>query len=199
MEAPALIPHPDLKKYWRWHWAVWMIIICVPLLILALGLPYPGNLILGICFALLFALFVFVRLYLSWYYDSLSYTIENDLVVGKRGVFWKKNVTVPFAKITNIDTSQGPVQRMFGLGTVHVQTAGASGAQGAVAELRIEGMQNFGEVKDDILKLLRAHAAGQLRPTAAAPATEAPPAGDDTMRAMLDELRAIRKALENRP
>jgi uncharacterized membrane protein YdbT with pleckstrin-like domain len=170
-----------------------MIALCVPLLILALGLPNPARLIFGISFAVTVALFLFLRYYLSLYFDTLSYTIEDDLVVGTRGVFWKKHVTVPFPKITNIDTSQGPVQRMFGFGTIHVQTAGSAGAQGAVAELRIEGMKNFGEVKDDILQLLRSYTSGKVSEQAVH--TSQTPAAA-TMEDMLHELRAIREALE---
>ncbi len=202
MEPTHLLPDSDLNKYWRWHWAVWMIIICVPQLILALGLPYPGYLILGITFAVSVVIFILIRLYLPLYYDSLTYMLEDDVVVGTRGVFWKKRVTVPLRRITNIDTSQGPVQRMFGLGTIHLQTAGAGGAQGAVAELRVEGMKEFESVKDRILSLLRAYhdrraaSAGEASPGGdAAPAANAPLAGD-TAQAMLEELRAIRRQLE---
>mgnify|MGYP000324330975 CR=1 FL=1 len=202
MEPTHLLPDSDLNKYWRWHWAVWMIIICVPQLILALGLPYPGYLILGITFAVSVVIFILIRLYLPLYYDSLTYMLEDDVVVGTRGVFWKKRVTVPLRRITNIDTSQGPVQRMFGLGTIHLQTAGAGGAQGAVAELRVEGMKEFESIKDNILSLLRAYhdrraaSAGEASPgDDAAPAANAPLAGD-TAQAMLEELRAIRRQLE---
>ena len=205
MEPTTLLPDPDLNKYWRWHWAVWAIIICVPQLILALGLAYPAYLILGISFAVSAVIFILIRLYLPLYYKSLTYTLEDDVVVGTRGVFWKKRVTVPLRRVTNIDTTQGPVQRMFGLGTIHLQTAGAGGAQGAVAELRVEGMKEFESVKDRILGLLRAYhdrrsaapAADSAAPGSAAPGSAAAgsPSGD-VAQAMLEELRAIRRQLE---
>lgn len=200
----TLRPETDLLKYWRWHWAVWMIIICVPLLILALGLAYPANLVLGIALGVALLIFILIRIYLPLYYDTLSYTIEDDLVMGTRGVFWKKRVTVPFRKITNIDISQGPVQRLFGLGTIHVQTAGAAGAQAAVAELRIEGMKEFDALRDEILQLLRAFYTqrGPASPDAAATPSDAvpPQAASDAAgsQAMLEELRAIRTLLEQR-
>jgi membrane protein YdbS with pleckstrin-like domain len=203
----ALRPEADLLKYWRWHWAVWMIIICVPLLILALGLAYPASLVLGIACGVATLIFILIRVYLPLYYDTLTYTIEEDLVVGTRGVFWKKRVTVPFRKITNIDISQGPVQRLFGLGTIHVQTAGAAGAQAAVAELRIEGMKNFDALRDEILRLLRAFynqrgpaPADTAHADASVPAADSPQ-GTETagwQKTVVDELRAIRSLLEKR-
>lgn len=204
MEATTLLPDPDLNKYWRWHWAVWMIVLCVPQFILALGLPWPAGIVLGISCVVFILIFILVRIYLPLYYDSLTYTLEDDLVVGTRGVFWKKRVTVPFRKITNIDISQGPVQRMFGLGSIHLQTAGAAGPQGAVAELRIEGMKDFEDVKDRILALLRAwHTQGTAIPprdAASGTGSESPRSGSPATGidgdAVLEELRAIRRLLE---
>ena len=195
----SLRPDSALLKYWRWHWAVWTIIVCVPQFILALGLPNPGSLILGISCGICVLIAIALRLYIPLYFDTLTYTIENDLVVGTRGVLWKKRVTVPFRKITNIDISQGPVQRMFDLGTIHVQTAGTAGPQGAMAELRIEGMKQFDALRDEILQLLRSFfqtpASGSV-----SPAPEAQPAGPGTpgadMQAVVEELRAIRALLE---
>ena len=205
MEPTTLLPDPDLNRYWRWHWAVWAIIICVPQLILALGLTYPAYLIIGISFGVSVVVFILIRLYLPQYYKSLTYMLEDDVVVGTRGVFWKKRVTVPLRRVTNIDTTQGPVQRMFGLGTIHLQTAGAGGAQGAVAELRVEGMKEFESVKDHILTLLRAYhdrRAGSTGDTAASGAAagsasdNAAASAGDTAQAMLEELRSIRRQLE---
>ncbi len=198
----TLRPETDLLKYWRWHWAVWTIILCVPQFILALGLPYPGSLILGISCAVCVLIAIALRVYIPLYFDTLTYTIEDDLVMGTRGVLWKKRVTVPFRKITNIDVSQGPVQRLFDLGTIHVQTAGTAGPQGATAELRIEGMKQFDELRDEILQLLR----GFFQTSATSPAAAAPDArsaagsvpdhrGAD-MQAVVEELRAIRALLE---
>jgi len=188
-----LRPDSDLMKYWRWHWAVWSIVSCVPFLILALGLPSPANWILGGICALFVTISLLTRAYLPLYFDTLTYTIEEDLVMGTRGVFFKKRVTVPFRKITNIDISQGPVQRMFGLGSIHVQTAGAAGAQAVVAELRIEGMKEFDELRDEILRLLRAF---YKQPAADASSTTATAADSASMTAVVDELRAIRTLLE---
>ncbi|MCB2204513.1 PH domain-containing protein [bacterium] len=194
----TLRPDPDLRKYWRWHWAVWMIIMLVPLFILALGLPWPGYLISGIAFVVMLFIFILIRIYIHLYFDTLSYTIEDDLVMGTRGVFWKKRVTVPFRKITNIDISQGPVQRMFNLGTIHVQTAGAAGAQGAVAELLIVGMKEFDALRDEILALLRAFYRQSTPVSAEEPAVPPAASSDASTAQLLEEVRAIRSLLEKR-
>ncbi|MFQ5917784.1 MAG: PH domain-containing protein [Candidatus Binatia bacterium] len=68
-----------------------------------------------------------ILLWIPAFYKSLEYIIDSDSVKIRKGVFWRKRVAVPYQKITNVDITQGPVQRMFNIGTIHVQTAGAGG------------------------------------------------------------------------
>ncbi len=42
----------------------------------------------------------------------------------RRGVFWRKRILVPRARVQHSDVSQGPIQRRFGLATLHLYTAG---------------------------------------------------------------------------
>jgi membrane protein YdbS with pleckstrin-like domain len=89
-------------------------------------------------------------------------------VISKKGdrmpeIFVQKgllNITkkhVPFRTITNISSRAGPVDRLFGIGTVEIQTAGFSGGpsgQGGPEE-KIEGVVFYEEVRDYILQELR--------------------------------------------
>ena len=70
------------------------------------------------------------------------------------------NVTkkhVPFRTITNISSRAGPVDRVFGIGTVEIQTAGYSGGPGGQTgpEEKLEGITFYEEVRDFILQELR--------------------------------------------
>ena len=82
-----------------------------------------------------------------------------------RGVFWKKNITVPFTKITNVDVTQGPLQRLFNIGTINVQTAGAGGAQGARPELVFVGTRDLEGIKETIMERDRGRIAKSSNPT----------------------------------
>ena len=89
-------------------------------------------------------------------------------VISKKGdrmpeIFVQKgllNITkkhVPFRTITNISSRAGPIDRLFGIGTVEIQTAGFSGGpsgQGGPEE-KIEGVVFYEEVRDYILQELR--------------------------------------------
>ena len=182
------------KEHRTVMFAVWSIILvsgfvfCIPFL---LFIPdYEGKLIFGI---LLIVFCVIMALYYIWipaFFNTLEYNIDSEAVKMNRGVFWKKRVTVPYNKITNVDVSQGPLQRKFGLGTIHVQTAGAGGAQGAQAELRMIGIKDFEGLKDIIMEGVRGFSSSQFEKTTAE--INAP----DILVKILEELRAIRRVLD---
>ena len=93
-----------------------------------------------------------VGLWIPAFWKSLQYVIDIDSVRMRKGVFWKKHVTVLYSKITNVDVTQGPLQRVFDIGTVHVQTAGAGGLEGAGAELTMLGVRDLNGLRNTILE-----------------------------------------------
>jgi membrane protein YdbS with pleckstrin-like domain len=87
-------------------------------------------------------------------------------VVGKSGetmpeIYVKKgliNITrkhVPFRTITNIQSVAGPFDRLFGIGSIEVETAGGSGSSFQSAEEKLEGLTFYEELRDFILMELR--------------------------------------------
>ena len=175
-------------------WFLMLVIFSLPILVACIVLALTVQ---PLVFSLLIVgLFLFILFFVFWlpaYFKSLEYAIEEEAVRGKKGVFWSRHVTVPYTKITNVDVSQGPVQRLYKIGTVHVQTAGAGGQQGARAELLILGVKDLNEIKNAIMKRVVGHVAIGAMDT-----TETPPAMTDsnTMKSILEEVTSIRKLLE---
>lgn len=85
----------------------------------------------------------------------LEYYIDDEGVKMKGGVVWKKHVTVPYPKITNVDITQGPLQRNYNIGTIHVQTAGSAGKQGEKAELRMQGIRELEKIRKLVIGKVR--------------------------------------------
>ena len=84
-------------------------------------------------------------------YHALSYHLTRSEIVVKSGVIFKKDVTIPMRTITNIDMIIGPVDRMFGLSTLNIQTAGSVSI---LAEGRIVGLlKEDGEALRDVVKV----------------------------------------------
>lgn len=190
MEATVIKPEKAIRSLWFVCWGTWFVIglIVWPILIIV------QPIVFGPCLFGWLIVMALVALWLPVFWGSLEYAIESDCVKSKSGVFWKKRITVPYNKITNIDITQGPLQRAFGIGTIHVQTAGAGGQQGTHAELRLLGISNLEQVKDTIMEGARGR-------TIAEPVqikTEMPQSVPEVSEQILKELTAIRRILENR-
>lgn len=62
---------------------------------------------------------------------------------------------VPFRTITNLQSVAGPFDRLFGIGSIEVETAGGSGSGLHSAEEKLEGLTFYEELRDFILMELR--------------------------------------------
>ena len=73
-----------------------------------------------------------------------------------RGVWWKHKHAIPWARVQHADVSQGPLQRMYGVGTLTVHTAGTSHSSVNLGGLSHEVAI---EIRD---KIIRQRAAGDV-------------------------------------
>jgi len=87
------------------------------------------------------------------YFKSIQYKIEEYEIVIQRGVIQKKVKVVPFQSVTNITISRDPIDRIFYIGTVKIQTAGYSGEK--TPELKIEGIKNYNEIYNKIMSSVK--------------------------------------------
>jgi len=188
MNAKVVKPAPQLLAMWKAiNLVSCLILLILPLIMLILGAPL--ELILG-ALTIWLLMFLSLVLYLPAFFRSLEYSIDSDAVRLRKGVFWKRRTTVPYAKITNIDITQGPVERHFGLSKLHIQTAGANVANSSTAELMMYGVTEPEELKNLIMGSIHRPLSGE--------ATAVPSQADSpgVLAEMLIELKAIRAALE---
>jgi membrane protein YdbS with pleckstrin-like domain len=97
------------------------------------------------------------------YIRSFEYSVISKAGATMPEIYVKKgliNVTkkhVPFRTITNIASRAGPIDRLFGVGTVEIQTAGFSGGAqaGRSPEEKLEGITFYEQVRDFVLQELR--------------------------------------------
>ena len=118
----------------------------------------------------------------------MTYKLTGSEMTWKRGVWFRNTGVVPYNRVTNVDVKQGPLSRMLGIGSLHIQTAGYSGPNARSSEITIDGIRNFEELQDTIMGLVRGG-----KPVAAETFDEKDP---DT--AILAELRKIRHLLEKK-
>ncbi|MBW6514025.1 MAG: PH domain-containing protein [Candidatus Syntrophosphaera sp.] len=189
MEHQMHKPEPDLLKVWRFVWAVCFIASILALIILMIIVIPPLAALL--IFIGLLLVMVPVLIYLVAFYKTLEYSLEENAVLLKKGVFWRKRSTLPYAKITNIDITQGPVERLYNTGKLHIQTAGYSQQQNA--ELVLPGIRDCETLKDSIMQRIKARPDNDLPDSVPKPE---PNGQAELLKAMLQELSAIRTQLE---
>src|SRR3954465_7989439 len=51
-------------------------------------------------------------------FKALRYTMDDSYLTAERGVLWKKRRITPLNKITNVDVSQGPLERFLNIGHI---------------------------------------------------------------------------------
>ena len=91
------------------------------------------------------------RRYASWGYAER----DDDLLV-RRGVLFARLSVVPYGRMQFIDVAAGPLERAFGLATVHLHTAAAA------TDARLPGLarEEAARLRDRLAELGEAQAAG---------------------------------------
>lgn len=169
-----------------------LLVMSFTVLPVLLAVTGPDPLVLVILAAIVLVPVIVFFAWVGLYYRSMWYELRDDEMSWKRGVWFQTTGIVPYNRITNIDIRQGPVMRMLGISTLAVQTAGYSGQ--AVPEIRIEGMEHAGELRELIRSLVRQPGTGGDG-TGGAPA-RAPSSPAAVDQKILDELVKIRQLLE---
>jgi putative membrane protein len=101
--------------------------LALPIIAIALVGSRGGTDALMFAFAGL--LFAIGMAYVQW--QTTRWFLEDDAVRLRRGVFTENVVTIPYDRVQAVDTVRGPVQRLFGVVELHVQSAGG-GRQGEI-------------------------------------------------------------------
>ena len=146
-----------------------------------------------VCTALNILWWAPIMMWSGLYYRSLSYEIGAEQVIVHQGVLTRAVKHVPYRTVTNVTVKRGLIDRWLGMGTLDIQTAGMSGTQ--QAEQSLVGLADADEVYDRVAAQLGRFRGG-MSPTQAQ--LEAPGGADETLAALLAEVRAIRAALEDR-
>ncbi len=70
-----------------------------------------------------------------WEYRRAGYCVLPDRIEVWRGLLWRASVSVPVARVQYVDVRQGPLQRLQGIATLLIHTAGTEGAKVELAGL----------------------------------------------------------------
>ncbi len=160
-----------------------------------IGLAEPQGVVFFSVFGISsVVLWVLLAALIPPYFRSISYELTDKEIIVRKGIATRVVKTVPYRTITNIVEARDLIDRFcLNLGSIRIQTAGMSGTAGYEASL--DGLEDWSRVNREVQDKLRAFR-GAMSPTAAEVEGEA--AGGPVLADVLEELRAIRTALEKR-
>jgi len=175
-------PSLQLKRLYYIYLLLIFVFAILPWYLLIIFLA-PPMVKLGISIPILVTL-IFIVYWIPKYYDTIAYKLTENEIVWRRGVWFKMTGIVPYNRITNIDIIQGPISKRLGIASLKIQTAGYSGQ--VRAEIRIEGIEQYEELRKLIIKLVEGR-----KPVAVETYEE-----ETIEQKILNELIKIRKLLE---
>jgi len=162
-------------------WLIPLAIFVPPLITLAVAIP-------------ILVILLFVVYWISRFYSTIQYKLDDEEVEWRRGVWFRNTGIVPYNRITNVDIAQGPISRMFNIGSLKIQTAGYSNPNqgwGNPSEITIDGVEEFEELRHIIMARVRGK-----KPMAVQTFEETPePVKGDLNNQILAELVEIKKLL----
>lgn len=95
-------------------------------------------------------------------FDQRYYVLTDRSLRVRSGAIVVTEMTVTHANVQNLSVAQGPLQKLFGIADLEVETAGGGAAQGKHQHggghsIRFAGIENAAEVRDRVLAYLRRH------------------------------------------
>jgi membrane protein YdbS with pleckstrin-like domain len=105
-------------------------------------------------------------LFCAWFtvrleYDLRYYVVTDRSLRVREGAWTVREMTITYANIQNLRVVQGPLQRLFGIYDLRVETAGGGASKGREHRgpsghtLAVSGIENAREVRDSILAFVR--------------------------------------------
>lgn len=159
---------PKLRIYMLVYWGMFFVASLVGIAVLPLWL-------------------IFGPLWVRRYHASLRCDLTERSVVIGRGVFFRREMTIPLDKIQDISIREGPLLSAFGILQLRIETAGQSQSSTGKSDADLIGLTNARAVRDRIL---------EQRDALGTPAAASQPA--DAQAALLAEIRDSLLRLEAR-
>ncbi len=203
MKTPFVVP-PDARLKLKMLIAGFFSLIIVGIFIIAPLSSFLASVLgiieqVGVTLFLIALMLVLYYGMTSAYYRSIRYEFRKDEIVVMVGIVTKSIKHVPFRNITNIEVKRDLLDRMLGIGSLSIQTAGSGGT--SAPEENLMGLGDVEKIYQYVADVLRQYRS-PMSPTQTMPTMPAPaPAHVRTTEQqvlvnILRELRAIRGQID---
>ncbi|MBA3314781.1 MAG: PH domain-containing protein [Planctomycetaceae bacterium] len=127
-------PAPNFLRYLLYPSLIGVAIACLVLLAVSVGVcvaaPALGLPLLAVSLPVIVFWVAIVVLAVHLRYDTTWYVLSDRSLRIRRGIWIIRETTITFENVQNVTVRQGPLQRVFGIADVLVETAGGGGGVG---------------------------------------------------------------------
>jgi putative membrane protein len=128
------------------------------------------------------------------YLKSHRCTLTNRSVKVGRGVFTKREQTVPLDRITDVGLIQGPIMRIFGIEALSIETAGQTTAGSLI---QLAGIKDGRAFRDAVLKQ-RDLVVGSEEERQTLPLSQLPVVHSNDHTSLLEDIRDTLRRIEHK-
>ncbi|MCP3914325.1 MAG: PH domain-containing protein [bacterium] len=181
-----------------WFWLAFLLLdgaLLAGWIVLFVAIPWLALLLLPVTLVLLVVpeFVIYVALHLR--YDATWYLLTPRSLHLRRGIWVIQEMTITYANVQNLRVRSGPVQRLFGIEDVLVETAGAgAGTQDHPATISnqglLEGVADASRIRDLIMARVRTQQGAGLGDEPSA-GVVSPPHWSPQHLALLREIREV--------
>jgi hypothetical protein len=161
----------------------------------------------SIFFYYLIVVFIINFIIITWatmFYHRYRYRITQKTVDIKRGILWKKDVTIPYERIQHVSSTRGPIEQLLGLHIINIFTAGTGSITGGfggsfgmfAAEGYIPGIIHPEKLKKTIMDKVKESKSGSGLGDKIDKTVDKTGKSQTMDSEVLNELKKIRKILE---
>ncbi len=128
--------HPLSKEWLRWQFRRNIIAYAISILALSTWVIFQGWsywFILPV--VVLSLLFAFALSVIRKSYAARKYALRERDITFQKGWIWWSETVVPFNRIQHCEIEQGPIEKMYGLATLEVYTAGKNSSDVSISGL----------------------------------------------------------------
>ena len=170
--------HPSRRyisylKLWFWFGLFAIdVLILIGWLIIYLRAPLAGLILAIPAFLIAVVPDIFAYIAIHLRYDTMWYVMTDRSLRCRRGIWDIVEHTITFENVQNVFVKRGPVQTLFGISDIVVETAGSSerDQRGALVkkgsaggnQAILEGIDNPQEIRELIMDRVRASKGGGL-------------------------------------
>jgi putative membrane protein len=125
-----------------------VIIFFLTLISFGMAIAIPDLLMIGLLILWAIGGLAILSAYLSTRFITLD--VKEDEVVYIIGVLSVRRKHIPYAKITDVSMQQSFIERIFGLGTLEIDTAGGPGTEIMMPSMPLNTLQRvMDEIKEE--------------------------------------------------